>query len=77
VVLVTVHAPRLWQDPNNEIFFAAAREHANVVVADWNAAASEHPEWLYADGTHVRPEWAYQYADIVKRAAFGPMPAKQ
>jgi peptidoglycan/LPS O-acetylase OafA/YrhL len=62
VVLVTVHAPRLWQDPNNEIFAAAA---------------SEHPEWLYTDGTHVRPEWAYQFADVVKRAAFGPRTAKQ
>ena len=55
VVLVTVHAPRLWQDPNNEIFAAAAQTHPNTTVADWHAAASEHPEWLYPDGTHVRP----------------------
>ena len=33
VVLVTVHAPRLWQDPNNEIFAEAAERHPNTTLA--------------------------------------------
>ena len=73
VVLVTVHAPRLWQDPNNEIFAEAAERHPNTTLADWNSAANEHPEWLYPDGTHVRPEYAYQYAAIVRAAALDPV----
>ena len=74
VVLVNVHAPRVWQDLNNSMFVSVAKKHPNTVVADWHSAAREHPEWLYPDGTHVRPEWAYQYAAIVQRAAFGPAP---
>ena len=75
-MLVTVHAPRPWQDPNNSIFAAAAQTHPNTTLADWHAAASEHPEWLYPDGTHVRPEYAYQYAEIVKAAALGLPPRR-
>ena len=76
-MLVTVHAPRVWQDLNNATFAAAARKHPNTTVADWHSAAQQHPEWLYPDGTHVRPEYAYEYAQIVKTAALGPLPAKK
>ena len=62
---------------NNSIFVAAAKKHANTDVADWHEVAREHPEWLYPDGTHVRPEWAYQYAAVVQRAAFGPAPTRK
>jgi hypothetical protein len=73
VVLVTVHTPRLWQDPNNAIFRAAAERYPNTTIADWNSVAAEHPEWFYPDGTHVRPEYAYHYADVVKAAALDPI----
>jgi hypothetical protein len=76
IVLVNDHAPRVWQDMNNSMFVSVAKKHPNTVVADWHSAAGEHPEWLYPDGTHVRPEWAYQYAAIVQRAAFGPAATK-
>jgi peptidoglycan/LPS O-acetylase OafA/YrhL len=76
VVLVSVNAPRVWQDLNNSTFVSVAERHHNTVIADWHSAASEHPEWLYPDGTHVRPEWAYEYAQIVKTAAYGPLDGK-
>ena len=63
VVLVTVHAPRVWQDLNNAIF--AAGRARRTRTRPWRTGTrprSEHPEWLYPDGTHVRPEYAYEYA---------------
>jgi hypothetical protein len=75
VVLVNVLAPRVWQDLNNSMFDQVVREHPNTVLADWHAAAEGHPEWLYPDGTHVRPEWAYEYAKVVRAAALDPRPA--
>jgi peptidoglycan/LPS O-acetylase OafA/YrhL len=75
VVLVTVHVPRPWQDLNNETFAEAAEGHANTTVADWHAAAQEHPEWLYEDGVHVRPEYASEFAEIIRAAALDPVAA--
>jgi len=77
IVLVNVNVPRVWQNPDNELFTEAAAEHPNVTVADWNSVAQEHPEWLYPDGTHLRPEYAYHYADLVKQAALGPASASK
>jgi peptidoglycan/LPS O-acetylase OafA/YrhL len=72
IVLVTVHVPRPWQDLNNETFAEAAQAHANTTVADWHAAAQAHPEWLYEDGVHVRPEYASEFAEIIRAAALDP-----
>jgi peptidoglycan/LPS O-acetylase OafA/YrhL len=76
VVLVTVHVPRPWQDVNNETFAGSAQAHANTTVADWHAAAEEHPEWLYEDGVHVRPEYASEFAEIIRAAALDPAAAQ-
>lgn len=53
VVITTAHVPRDWQDPNNAIIAQAAKDHPNVVVADWYALSTPHPEWFYGDGIHL------------------------
>jgi len=68
VVLLSVHVPRPWQDLNNRILTEAAHNHPNVHLVDWNAAASAHPEWLWPDGIHVRPEGAAAYRDLIEGA---------
>ena len=68
VVLLTDHVPRPWQDLNNRILTEAAHNHPNVHLADWNAAASAHPEWLWPDGIHLRPEGAAAYRDLIADA---------
>ena len=40
----------------------------DLVVVDWDAAASAHPAWLYADHTHLRPAGARAYADLLATA---------
>jgi peptidoglycan/LPS O-acetylase OafA/YrhL len=68
VVLLSVHVPRPWQDLNNRILTEAAHNHPNVHLVDWNAAASAHPEWLWPDGIHLRPEGAAAYRDLIEGA---------
>jgi hypothetical protein len=68
VVLLSVHVPRPWQDLNNRILTEAAHSHPNVRLVDWNAAASAHPEWLWPDGIHLRPEGAAAYRDLIEGA---------
>jgi peptidoglycan/LPS O-acetylase OafA/YrhL len=68
VLLLSVHVPRPWQDLNNRILTEAAHNHPNVHLVDWNAAASAHPEWLWPDGIHLRPEGAAAYRDLIEGA---------
>jgi hypothetical protein len=53
VEFVNVHVDRPWQDPNNAVLAAGATRYKNVVIADWNALADQHPDWFGADGTHL------------------------
>ena len=53
VVFVNVHVDQPWQDPNNAVLAAGVARYKNAVLADWNALASEHPEWFGPDGTHI------------------------
>jgi len=65
VILLNLQVPRPWQDLNNAIISAAARNHPNVRLLDWAAAASGHPEWLWHDGIHLRPSGAAAYRDLI------------
>jgi hypothetical protein len=68
VVMLSVHVPRPWQDLNNRILTEAAHNHPNIHLVDWNAAATAHPEWLWPDGIHLRPEGAAAYRDLIEGA---------
>jgi lysophospholipase L1-like esterase len=68
VVLVNNHMDRAWAAPNNALFPEAAKAHPNVVIVDWNAAATQHPEWLTPDGVHLTPAGRAPYANLVKTA---------
>lgn len=68
VVLVNDHMDRAWAAPNNALFPQAASAHPNVVVADWDAAATAHPDWLTQDGVHLTPAGRAPYASMLKTA---------
>jgi hypothetical protein len=44
---------------------ALAAGYPNVRILDWSAASSAHPEFFYADQTHLRPEGARFYAELI------------
>lgn len=53
VVFVNVHVDQPWQDPNNAVIADGVKRYPKAVLADWNALATEHPEWFGPDGTHI------------------------
>jgi hypothetical protein len=70
VFLVTVKVPRSWEKVNNRMLrrCAAAYPPGRVHIVDWNWAASRRPQWLYADGYHLRPTGAKNFARILAEA---------
>jgi hypothetical protein len=53
VVFVTIVVDRPWQDPNNEVLRAGVARYPNAVIADWYTLETQHPDWVYSDGTHL------------------------
>jgi peptidoglycan/LPS O-acetylase OafA/YrhL len=54
MVLMTVRGPFPWQDEVNAVVRAYHRDHPEVVVDDWYAAAQSHQDLLWIDHTHPR-----------------------
>ena len=75
--LVTVKVPRFWEKRNNRVLRACQRSFAGtrVVLVDWYAVATENPEYLYADGYHLRPDGVQAYVDLIQKA-IGPRPVR-
>jgi peptidoglycan hydrolase-like protein with peptidoglycan-binding domain len=52
---------------NNKILLAKQTEYPQLlVVADWATYSAPHPEWVYADGIHLRPAGSGAAMDFVK-----------
>ena len=69
VLFLTVHVPsEPRQSINNRLINALPGRYANVKVLDWYSIASQYPEYLYSDQTHLRPAGASFYADIIMQA---------
>ena len=65
VVMLTDHVPRPWQDLNNRVITDGARSYPAIRLVDWHLAASAHPEWLWQDGIHLRPDGAAAYRSLI------------
>lgn len=69
IFLVNVKVPRRWEESNNlAIQRCAERYPSQVTVVDWHRAATRHPEWLYADGVHLRPKGAQGFANLINES---------
>jgi len=69
IVLLTVRVSRGWQDTNNQTLSSVAARFPNVTLLDWHTLSGGHPDWLYSDGLHLRPEGASAYVNMVITAA--------
>jgi hypothetical protein len=66
VVLVNLHVgSRGYVESINRELAAQAKKHSNVVVADWRSVALANRDSLYSDDTHVRPDRAGIYGDLI------------
>ncbi|MFM7308921.1 MAG: acyltransferase family protein, partial [Actinomycetota bacterium] len=69
VLFLTVHVPsEPRQSINNRLINALPARYGNVKVLDWHSIASQYPEYLYSDKTHLRTAGARFYADIIMQA---------
>jgi hypothetical protein len=67
VFLVTVTVPRKWKRETNDMIRSCARSapHNNVKVINWHLIATPDSGYIYSDGTHLRPEGAKRYAEVI------------
>lgn len=68
VIFVTGHADRSWIKGTNKLLRKAAKDNANVEIADWNEAISEHDKELASDGIHPGPAGSKRYAKVIVEA---------
>ena len=69
VVVVNAKAPRVWQDPNNEIIDNVVPDFPNAVIADWHAASQGHREYFVSDGIHLTATGGRAFAELIRSAA--------
>jgi peptidoglycan/LPS O-acetylase OafA/YrhL len=66
IILVNLHVGnRPFVNRINAMLAAEAKKRSNVVVADWRSVAIAHRNVFYDDDTHVRPEFAGIYGDLI------------
>jgi hypothetical protein len=70
VVLVNSTARFAFVAPGNRTLAQVARDHPNVVVADWTSYSASHPE-RFKDGLHLTVRGMPYYALFVRRAMLG------
>ncbi|MCY3883072.1 MAG: acyltransferase family protein [Chloroflexi bacterium] len=67
VVFLTLKVDRSWEGANNEVLREGAERHQQAFLVDWRGALEKHPEVLWNDGTHLRPERASFYVALLSR----------
>jgi peptidoglycan/LPS O-acetylase OafA/YrhL/lysophospholipase L1-like esterase len=71
VVIINAKVPRAWEQQVNDTLAAGVKKYKNAVLLDWHGYASQHPDFFWDDGVHLRPEGAAAYAQFVAQA-LGP-----
>ena len=73
VLFVTVHVPsEARQNTNNRLINELPLRYENVKILDWYSIALAHPEYLYSDKIHIRPEGQKIYTDLMMQAIGRP-----
>jgi hypothetical protein len=68
VILLTVYAPRPWQNAVNQAIRAAPAQWRNVRIVDWYGAVRHRQQLLWTDHVHPRPSGAKLYTQLVVAA---------
>lgn len=74
---VNNRAPEDWVSANNALLKSFGDAHENVGVIDWYGASSGHDEWFWDDGTHLRPQYAQEMANLVVKATSYVKPTRE
>lgn len=62
---VNDRTPRDWCTANNDLLASFASTHDHVGIIDWYDASAGVSDWFWDDGTHLRPEGAQSFTDLI------------
>ena len=66
VFWVNVYGANLqWEDQSNDAINRVVEANDNVTLIDWNSTASQHSDWFYNDGIHLKPDGQQGYAQLI------------
>jgi peptidoglycan/LPS O-acetylase OafA/YrhL len=65
VVFINDKVPRQWEAPNDAVIADGVQRYPNTVLVDWRVASSQHPDYFWNDGIHLRPAGAAAYAALI------------
>ena len=65
VVFLTLKVAGSWEEANNEVIRKGVDRYEQAFLVDWRAAFEERPDVLWKDGTHLRPERASFYVELL------------
>ncbi len=68
VIIINAKVPKPWEQQVNDTLAAGVKKYKNAFLLDWHGYASQHPEFFYDDGVHLRPDGAAAYAQFVAKA---------
>ncbi|HXP22057.1 MAG TPA: hypothetical protein VN840_20610 [Streptosporangiaceae bacterium] len=68
LVLINTFEARSWEQEVNSTLAAAARDHPNVVLADWFTTIEHRTYLLWSDGIHPQPAGGVVYARMLRAA---------
>lgn len=68
VILVTGHGDRSWIGSSNKALRRAAKKYSQVILADWDAAADQHPGIFGPDGIHPQVGKTALYTKVIQQA---------
>ena len=68
VVFVNLKVPRPWEAADNAVIAAGVPRYPNATLVDWHTAGTNHPEYFWDDGIHLRPDGAQAYANMIATA---------
>ena len=57
-------------DNCNEELEKYASKHENIHILDWESVVKNHPEYLYSDYTHLKPNGFKPYVDFIKESIY-------
>ncbi|NBP54720.1 MAG: hypothetical protein EBU67_10665, partial [Actinobacteria bacterium] len=73
VVLTNAVPDHKWEEGNNTLIRALPDKYPNVTVVDWKLLVDPNPDWVYDDGTHLRPKGQVAYTEAIMAALGRPL----
>lgn len=68
LILINTFEARSWEHEVNSTLAAAARDHRDVVLANWFTTIEHRTDLLWPDGIHPQPAGGVVYAGMVRAA---------